>query len=205
MEEVPAKQQQKFGLDARTTRGLIRKPSPGYPSRAIMRCIVLLGLSFVGLVGCATYRDDFARGQHYYDLSQYDNSLSMWRLLERDLDSLEPAEQSRYDYLRGMTDYRMGYRADARHWLALAKAVAEKHPGGLDAPALAQLEQTLTELNQAQYQAGPPTSPVAAGMELTNVAATPAPPPAASALANLPKATDAPAAASSDKSAEKTP
>jgi hypothetical protein len=183
------------------TLGLILRPSQGYPAQAIMRCIVLLGLSLVGLVGCATYRDDLARGQHYYDLSQYDNALSMWRLLENDWDSLDPAEQSRYAYLRGMTDYRMGYRADARHWLSIAKAISEKHPGGLDAAALAQTEKLLTELNNAQYQMGAPTSPVAAGMELTNVAPTPAPPPEASALAVVPTETAAPAAAPAEKSA----
>jgi hypothetical protein len=195
------------------TLGLILRPSRRYPPLAIMRCIVLLGLSLVGLVGCATYRDDLARGQHYYDLNQYDNALSIWRLLERDWDSLDPAEQSRYAYLRGMTDYRMGYRADSRHWLANAKAISDKHPGGLDASALAQTEKILTELNNAQYQMGMPTSPIAAGMELTNVAPTPAPPPEASALAVAPTEAAPPAAAASaeksalpsDKPTEKSP
>ena len=133
-----------------------------------MRSIVVLGLSLVGLVGCATYRDDLARGQHYYDANQYDNALSVWRMLERDWDSLDHAEQARYAYLRGMTDYHMGYRADARHWLALSDAIVQKHPGGLDAQATAQLSQALTQLNEAVYRGGPATSPVAAGTELTN-------------------------------------
>jgi hypothetical protein len=133
-----------------------------------MRSIVVLGFSLVGLIGCATYRDDLARGQHYYDMNQYDNALSVWRMLERDWDSLDYADQCRYAYLRGMTDYRMGYRADARHWLALSAAIVEKHPGGLDAQATAELNQKLTQLNDAVYGGGPATSPVAAGVELTN-------------------------------------
>lgn len=133
-----------------------------------MRSTALLGLGLAILVGCATYRDDLARGQHYYDLNQFDNALSVWRMLERDWDSLNDGEQSRYAYLRGMTDYRMGYRADARHWLAISKAIAEQHPGGLDAQSIAQLDQALTKLNDAVYSAGPPTSQLAAGSELTN-------------------------------------
>jgi hypothetical protein len=142
-----------------------------------MRCTVFLALILVGVMGCATYRDDLARGQNYYNLTQYDNALSVWRMLERDWDSLEPGEQARYAYFRGMTDYRMGYRADARHWLAISKAINEKHPGGLDSSALNQLEQVLAPLNEAVYSAGPPTSAVAAGRELTNEA----PPAAATA------------------------
>ncbi len=155
-----------------------------------MRSIVLLGFSLVGLIGCATYRDDLARGQHYFDVNQYDNALSVWRMLERDWDSLDYAEQSRYAYLRGMTDYRMGYRADARHWLALSEAIVEKHPGGLDAQTTAQLNQALTQLNEAVYRGGPATSPVAAGTELTNE--TPSAPAALSGTAPATTVSDAP-------------
>jgi hypothetical protein len=142
-----------------------------------MRYRVLLGLCLATVVGCATYHDDLERGQHYYDLNQYNNALSIWRMLEIDWDSLTYAEQARYAYLRGMTDYRMGYRADARHWLATSKAVAQVHPGGLDAQSSAQLEQVLTELNAAVYAMGPPPSAAATGVELTNVAAETAMPP----------------------------
>lgn len=157
-----------------------------------MRSIVVLGFSLVGLIGCATYRDDLARGQHYYDVNQYDNALSVWRMLERDWDSLDYAEQSRYAYLRGMTDYRMGYRADARHWLALSAAIVEKHPGSLDAPATAQLNQALTQLNEAVYRGGPATSPVAAGTELTNEAPSAAATLSSAAPASTPNDTPVP-------------
>ncbi len=135
-----------------------------------MRYTGLLGSCLSLLVGCATYHDDLERGQHYYDLNQYNNALSVWRILEVDWDSLTYAEQARYAFLRGMTDYRMGYRADARHWLAMSKAVAQHHPGGLDAKSLAQLEQALTEFNAAVYAMGPPQSAEATGVELTNIA-----------------------------------
>lgn len=134
-----------------------------------MRFTALLGLCLGCLVGCATYHDDLERGQHYYDVSQYPNALAIWRTLELDLDSLSYAEQARYAYLRGMTDYRMGFRADARHWLAVSRAIEQKHPGGLDAKSTTEMERALAELNAAVYAMGPPPSAAATGVELTNV------------------------------------
>jgi hypothetical protein len=109
--------------------------------------------------GCATYRDDLNRGQHMYLDTHYDQALALWRVLESDLDSLTPAEQSRYLYLRGMTDYRLNLRADARHWLAVAKASELAHPGGLDAAANAQIDAILSELNQEVYASLPGPDP----------------------------------------------
>jgi hypothetical protein len=105
--------------------------------------------------GCATYRDDLNRGQRMYLDTHFDQALAIWRVLESDLDSLSPAEQSRYAYLRGMTDYRLGFHADARHWLAIARSNNEAHPGGLDADASPQLERVLDQLNKEVYSALP--------------------------------------------------
>ena len=163
-----------FGVAPLGHDGLIPEPSRGYPPARIMRFSVLLGLSLASLLGCATYRDDLVRGQHYYDLNQYNDALAVWRILEIDWDSLSYSEQTRYAYLRGMTDYRMGFRADSRHWLAISKAVELRHPGGLDAQSSVQMEQALGELNSAVYAAGQPPSASATGQELANVTANPA-------------------------------
>jgi len=133
-----------------------------------MRFTASLGLCLGSLIGCATYHDDLERGQHYYEHSQYPNALAIWRTLEPDQNSLSYPEQARYAYLRGMTDYRMGFRADARHWLAVSRAIEQKHPGGLDAKSASELEQVLAELNAAVYAMGPPSSAAATGIELTN-------------------------------------
>jgi hypothetical protein len=179
------------------TPGLIMESIRGYPPPRIMRVgVFMLGCCIASLVGCATYHDDLVRGQHYYDVNQYNDALAIWRILEIDWDSLSYAEQSRYSYLRGMTDYRMGFRADARHWLSIAKAVEQKHPGGLDAQANAQLTQVLTELNTAVYAMGPPPSAVATGVELPNVTASLEPPPSAPAQATQGNAPSTPGNAS---------
>ena len=115
-----------------------------------MRCLALAALFLVA--GCATYRDELSRGQRLYMDNHYDQALATWRVLEADMDSLTPAERTQYAYLRGMTDYRLAMHADARHWLAVAKANNDVVPGGLDATALAQLDKTLGELNEETYR-----------------------------------------------------
>lgn len=92
--------------------------------------------------------------------THYDQALAIWRVLEIDLDSLSPTQRTEYEFLRGMTDYRLGMRADARHWLAVAKANDEAHPGGLDQAAAAQLDLVLADLNKEVYASLPGPDPV---------------------------------------------
>jgi len=102
-------------------------------------------------VACATYREDLNRGQRMYEENQYEHALALWRDLEDDSDSLSFNDQARYAYLRGMTDYRLGFRADSRHWLAIAKATEQAHAGGLSGEWKERMEQSLTDLNKDIY------------------------------------------------------
>ena len=86
-----------------------------------------------------------------YEENQYEKALALWRVLESDTDSLSLNDQARYAYLRGMTDYRLGYRSDSRHWLAIAKATEQEHAGGLSPEWKQRLEQSLADLNQDVY------------------------------------------------------
>jgi hypothetical protein len=110
--------------------------------------VLLVALSFAG---CATYSEDLNRGQRMYEENKYENALALWRLLETDTDSLSLNDQARYAYLRGMTDYRLGYRSDSRHWLAIAKATEAEHADGLSVEWKERLEQSLADLNQDVY------------------------------------------------------
>jgi len=144
----------------------------------------LLALVLATIAGCATYRNDLNRGQRLYDESEYERALAIWRYLEHDLDSLSFADQARYAYLRGMTDYRLGggkggqdaeFRAHARHWLAIAKAVEQDHPGALTEQWQQLLEEALADLNAEVYGievvveapavTTPPAEPAAAASE----------------------------------------
>jgi hypothetical protein len=104
-------------------------------------------------VACATYSEELNRGQRMYEDNQYEHALALFRMLEEDTDSLSATDQARYAYLRGMTDYRLGFRADSRHWLAIAKATDRGRTGGLRATWKERLEQSLTDLNQDVYGA----------------------------------------------------
>ena len=120
----------------------------------MIRTWLALGAWALSAVGCATHREDLNRGQRFYEETEYERSLAIFRVLESDMDSLELADQARYSYLRGMTGYRLGFRADARHWLAVAKAIEQEHPGGLSAPWKQRLEEALNDLNQEVYGGG---------------------------------------------------
>jgi hypothetical protein len=115
------------------------------------RFVAFVAPAVIALAGCSTYRDHLNRGQRLYDENEYEHALAIWRSLEPDTDSLSFNDQARYAYLRGMTDYRLGFRPDARHWLAIAKAVEMDHPGGLTADWKSRTEEALNDLNKEVY------------------------------------------------------
>ena len=55
---------------------------------------------------------------------------------------------------RGMTDWRMGYGRDARHWLVLAQAEEARVPGSLPAGWKPRLEEALTAMNETVFAGG---------------------------------------------------
>jgi hypothetical protein len=121
-----------------------------------------LALTSFAAAGCSTYRDDLARSQHAFEENQHETALAVLRMLEPDTSHLDPNERARYAYLRGMTDFRIGYKADARHWLAVAKAMDEKVPGMIPAEWRARLDQSLGELDAQVWTAGMESLAVAA-------------------------------------------
>ncbi len=109
-------------------------------------CFILV--SACALAGCATYSDALNRAERHYQASDYERTLSSLKLLEADIDSLSPADRARYAYLRGMADYRMNFRADARHWLALARAIDKASPGGLQPAWRQMMTEALEDLDR---------------------------------------------------------
>lgn len=108
---------------------------------------------FVALValvlgGCFGPREILARGQDYYENNEYERALAVWRELSRHEPVLSPADRARYAYLRGMTDYRLGFRDDARHWLAMAKVAEQRSPGSLAPVWMTRLDGALGDLER---------------------------------------------------------
>jgi hypothetical protein len=121
-----------------------------------MRAPGLLLASVVALAssGCATYHDDLVRGERAYEASEDERALAIFRSLELDTGRLSDTERAHYAYLRGMTDYRIGYKAEARHWLAVAAALEQQTPDSLPAEWIKRMTESLKEMNEEIYTAG---------------------------------------------------
>ena len=118
-------------------------------------CYELLALSGLVLVGsCATYDEDLMRGERAFEQSEHERALAIFRNLEPDTNRLSPVGRAHYAYLRGMTDYRIGYRSDARHWLAIAASIDQQTPGSLPPDWEKRMGESLKELNEEVFTAG---------------------------------------------------
>jgi len=121
---------------------------------APLASIAALGLA-VAVTGCQTYQDDLSRSQRAFEHADYERALAIFRSLERDVPNhFTVQQQAQYAYLRGMTDYRVGYKVDARHWLALARAIDSSGSGILPKDWKGRLKETLGELNEQVYTQG---------------------------------------------------
>lgn len=120
-----------------------------------MRSAALFSLlALTALQGCTTYRDELSRAQNAYDASEHERALALARAIEPNAPYLTVPERARYYYLRGMTDFRIGYRAEARHYLALARAIEVATPGSLPTDSKNRMDETLGTLNTEVYASG---------------------------------------------------
>ena len=116
--------------------------------------VTIVVLAAVGTGACTTYRDQLARGQRAFEQNDHDRTLAILRDLEPDMKRLTAPEQAEYAYLRGMSDYRIGYKSDARHWLAVAKAYEESSPGVLPVDWKTRTNEALDVLNGVVFSEG---------------------------------------------------
>jgi hypothetical protein len=108
----------------------------------------------LGSPACATYHDELTRGEQAFEASEQERALAIFRALEPDADRLSAPDQAHYAYLRGMTDYRIGYKADARHWLSVAAALEQQTPGSMPAEWTKRMSEAVKELNEEVFAAG---------------------------------------------------
>jgi len=120
---------------------------------ALVSCAVL------ALAACSNYADMLRRGQGYYERNEYERALAVWRHLEDDRDSLGPGGRVRYYYFRGMTDFRLGYEADARYWLGLAQASRSGARDALSEDEGKRLDETLAGLSKKVFGLEPTDAP----------------------------------------------
>jgi hypothetical protein len=120
--------------------------------RSIAACLSLGLMLAAG--ACNTYADDLSRSQRALESSEHERALAILRGLEPDLNRLSITDRAHYAYVRGMTDFRIGYRGESRHWLALAEAINKQTPGSLPADWEKRMKEALKELNDAVYAGG---------------------------------------------------
>lgn len=108
----------------------------------------------LALVQCSTYSDCLGRGRKAFDAGEHERALAIFRSMQNDIGELSMPERALYGYLRGMTDYRIGYHAEARHWLALAAETEKETPGSLPPDMSKRLVETLSDLNEQVYEQG---------------------------------------------------
>ena len=116
--------------------------------------VVTLGISALSTLGCATYRDELNRGQNTLEQNQHEKALAIFRRLENEQSHFDATELARYAYLRGMTDYRVGDRSNARHWLSIAKSYDDSSPGMLPTDWKARMTEALDEMNGVVHGEG---------------------------------------------------
>ena len=69
-------------------------------------------------IHCSTYSDCLGRGRKAFDAGEHERALAIFRSMQNDVEDLSMPERALYGYLRGMTDFRIGYRAEARELAA---------------------------------------------------------------------------------------
>lgn len=120
--------------------------------RALAVCLAAVSLGL--LPACTTFQEDLNRSERAFDQNEQERALAILRQLESDQSSLSITDRARYCYLRGMTDYRIGYRIESRHWLSLASAIEGATPGSLPADSVKRMNDALKEMNESVYSGG---------------------------------------------------
>lgn len=80
------------------------------------------------LAGCSTYLDDLRRAQDAFSAARYEEAEVWLYDLEPELGRMGTEERATYYYLAGMSAYRIGHRARARHALALCREESLRVP-----------------------------------------------------------------------------
>ncbi len=106
--------------------------------------------------GCAAVQQDMQRAEASYEAARYEDTLVWLRDLEDDAPSMDAELRARYFYLRGMTEYRLGHRSDALHYLAVAREIAGDGGAGLRPEWRQIMERTLAELTPRGMGHRPP-------------------------------------------------
>ena len=88
---------------------------------ARLACTLIAGM----LVACTTVRDDLRRAEAAFSEARYEDVETWVAELAPEVSSMSAEQRARYYYLAGMSAFRIGRRARARHALALCREEVE--------------------------------------------------------------------------------
>jgi hypothetical protein len=111
------------------------------PARRLLSVLLVFALS-----DCTTHADDLRRAQNAFAAARYEDVEVWLRDLEPELGRMDVEERATYFYLAGMSAYRMGHRACARHALALCREESAALKHGLPEQWRRNLDVALREL-----------------------------------------------------------
>lgn len=117
---------------------------------------VALAALMASVAGCAAVSDDMRRAEQAYETARYEDTLIWLRDLEDDAPGMDLEMRARYFYLRGMAEYRVGHRADALHYLAVAREIASDGGADLRPEWVQIMNRTLEELTPTGMTWRPP-------------------------------------------------
>ena len=73
------------------------------------------------LSACATYASELQKAQSAYEDARYERVITWLDELETHSPELDRGDRAKLYYLRGMSEFRLGRKTNARHYLALAR------------------------------------------------------------------------------------
>lgn len=119
-----------------------------------------LALSAVAVLGCAATASEMRRAEDAYDQARFDHARTWLVDLEDEAPGMSVAMRARYFYLRGMSEYRLGHRLDALHYLEVAKEIVGDDQRLLEEEQRELLTRTLAELEPTEHMSHrPPAAP----------------------------------------------
>lgn len=100
------------------------------------------------------------RAEQAYDEARYESAEVWLTDLEDRAAGMDDETRALYFYLRGMTEYRLGQRLRALHYLAVAREIAGERDEGLHPEQARILDATLAELTPIERMSHrPPPAP----------------------------------------------
>lgn len=105
------------------------------------------------LASCTTRASDLENAQALYKDAHYERAQEWLEGLEHETPAMDPGQQARFFYLRGMTAFRLGQRDDALHYLSLAAALVQQEPTRLPDAWRPVMHRTLSEITPTDASA----------------------------------------------------